>query len=106
MLDEYRLGNFNENTMEEMDKRRQETGFIKRSRQLDPQCRNAPISFSAGAGCQRYRDPVEGSDYYKNYFCLAYKIFFRALYGQDKMTWQMTGMKIDNRKQNELDWFK
>ena len=28
MLDEYRLGNFNENTMEEMDKRRQETGFI------------------------------------------------------------------------------
>ena len=76
MLDEYRLGNFNENTMEEMDKRRQETGFIKRSHQLDPQCRECPYFFLCRGGCQRYRDPVEGSNYYKNYFCQAYKSFF------------------------------
>lgn len=92
MLDEYRLGNFNENTMEEMDKRRQETGFIKRSRQLDPQCRECPYFFLCRGGCQRYRDPVEGSDYYKNYFCLAYKIFFEHCMDRIK-DMAKTGMK-------------
>ena len=32
MLDEYRLGNFNENKMKEMDKKREDIRFIERSR--------------------------------------------------------------------------
>ena len=92
MLDEYRLGNFNENTMEEMDKRRQETGFIKRSHQLDPQCRECPYFFLCRGGCQRYRDPVEGSNYYKNYFCQAYKSFFEHCMDRMKNV-AKTGMK-------------
>ena len=92
MLDEYRLGNFNENTMEEMDKRRQETGFIKRSHQLDPQCRECPYFFLSRGGCQRYRDPVEGSNYYKNYFCQAYKSFFEHCMDRMKNV-AKTGMK-------------
>ena len=31
VLDEYRLGNFNENTLEEIDRKRHEIGFVKRS---------------------------------------------------------------------------
>ena len=92
VLDEYRLGNFNENTMEEMDIRRQETGFIKRSHQLDPRCRECPYFFLCRGGCQRYRDPVEGSSYYKNYFCQAYKIFFEHCMDRMK-TMAETGIK-------------
>ena len=76
MLDEYYLGNFNYNRLEEIDKNRQKIGFIQRSLQLAEECKTCEYFKLCRGGCQRSRDLIPGSRKYKNYFCEGYKIFF------------------------------
>lgn len=83
MLDDYCLGNFNVSRMSEMDEKRREIGFVKRSRKLDPECSRCPYYQLCRGGCQRHRDPVEKEEYYRNYFCKGYKLFFEKC--SDKM---------------------
>lgn len=78
MLDEYRLGNFNENRLDDMDRRRKEIGFVERSAKLDASCRSCPYHFICRGGCFRNRDYLETSDTYRNYFCESYRMFFDA----------------------------
>lgn len=75
MLDEYRLGNFNENRLAEIDEQRRKIKFIDRSRLLDPKCKECAHYFLCRGGCQRHRDPVANTEYYRNYFCEGYKMF-------------------------------
>ena len=77
VLDKYRLGNFNENTLEEIDRKRHEIGFVKRSHRLDPQCRECPYFSLCRGGCRRSRDTDLPGGYDRNYFCEGYKIFFK-----------------------------
>lgn len=80
MLDEYRLGNFNEDRLDHINQRRQKLGFVERSRKLDAACKNCPYYKLCRGGCQRHRDFDSASGLYRNYFCQSYRIFFDACY--------------------------
>lgn len=84
MLDEYCLGNFNQDRLDQIDRRRKEIGFIERSYKLTKKCENCPYYRLCRGGCQRNRDfdPVIGL--YENYLCDGYKIFFDHCY--DRIT--------------------
>ncbi len=78
MLDEYRLGNFNVNRIDEINDRRNEIGFVERSRKLKKECRECTYYPICRGGCQRNRDLDLRSGEYKNYFCESYRMFFDA----------------------------
>lgn len=76
VLDEYRLGSILTDSFESLDARREELGFISRSRELHPDCRACPYLALCRGGCYRERVAVPGSDVPKNRFCAAYLKFF------------------------------
>ena len=78
MLDDYRLGNFNENCMDEINARRGEIKFVERSFQIEESCRTCEYFHLCRDGCQRNRDLVKETGRYRNYFCESYKMFFEA----------------------------
>lgn len=78
MLDEYLLGNFNQDTFARTDERRREIGFVERSRKLAPHCRACRYHWICKGGCQRNRDYIPKTDSYENYFCESYRMFFDA----------------------------
>ncbi len=82
MLDEYRLGNFNEDRLEVLNHARENLGFLQRSLKLDPACRQCPYYHLCRGGCQRLRDPGPDGAYYQNYFCRSYRIFFDRYYDE------------------------
>jgi uncharacterized protein len=84
MLDEYRLGNFNANQMEEINAKRKEIGFVERSLLLDEECKACEYFHICHGGCQRNRDLNELTGKYQNYFCESYKMFFAACLPQMK----------------------
>ncbi len=79
VLDQWRLGNVNENTFEEMDRRRDELGFMQESMRMPEECRTCRWTALCRNGCRRNRRMGEGEDG-KNYFCSAYKGFFEYAY--------------------------
>ena len=78
MLDEYRIGNLNEQRMGEIEKKRCGIGFLERSLQLTKACRECRYHALCRGGCQRNRDWNEGLSGYENYFCESYRMFFDA----------------------------
>lgn len=82
MLDEYCVGNFNTNRFSEIEDNRTKIGFIEESRKLNPKCRACRHYKLCKGGCQRHRDRSPDSDYYENYFCEGYQLFFEQCYGK------------------------
>lgn len=78
VLDEYKLGNFNENRLEQIDARRKEIGFVERSFKLDEKCGACRYYRMCRGGCQRNRDFCTDTGSYHNYFCEGYQMFFDA----------------------------
>ena len=78
VLDEYKLGNFNTNQLDSIDRKRAEIGFIERSKKLKKSCLSCPYFSICRGGCQRNRDLDMASGLYVNYFCESYKMFFDA----------------------------
>ncbi len=78
MLDDYCLGNFNDTRLQQMDARRKEIGFIEKSFQIDPACKTCEHYALCRGGCMRCRDYYSEGDYYTNYFCEGYRMFFDA----------------------------
>ncbi len=78
MLNDYCLGNFNENRLDEIDARRKEIGFLERSLKLDPDCKHCAYYRLCRGGCQRNRDWAPEIQAYQNYFCQSYRMFFDA----------------------------
>ena len=76
MLDQWRLGNFVTDTVADIDRRRQELGFIQRSVRLAEGCRECRWYPPCRGGCVRDREPGPG----ENYLCGAYKAFFPYAY--------------------------
>lgn len=76
MLDEYRLGNFNENRLDHINEKRIESGFIQRSQNLSQACRACQYYEICRGGCQRSRDFNPQTGCYDNYFCAGYQMFF------------------------------
>lgn len=78
MTDEYRLGNFNENRLDEIDAKRREISFWERSLLLDQSCKLCTYYSLCKGGCQRNRDWNPETKTYQNYFCQSYRMFFDA----------------------------
>ena len=77
MLDEYRLGNFNTESLADIDRKRRQTGFLERSLMISDACRRCAYGTVCRGGCFRNRiKDISGK--YLNSFCPAYKIFFEA----------------------------
>lgn len=76
MTDEYKLGNLNTNRLADLDKKREEIGFIRRSLQVSDECKSCKYFKICRAGCQRSRDYIKSTGMYENYFCKGYKMFF------------------------------
>lgn len=79
VLDTYRLGNVNDNSVSEMDKRREKIGFVARSERLPDDCRECRWLKLCRGGCYRERIPY-GNDVPKNRFCDSYRQFFAYSY--------------------------
>ena len=75
MLDRYCLGNFNEDRMEDIDRKREEIGFIKNSLIQDEECKACPYHPLCRGGCRRNRD-LSREGLGRNYFCESYRMFF------------------------------
>lgn len=80
MLDEYCLGNFNINRLDEINDRRNKIGFLERSHKLKQECRECTYYSICRGGCQRNRDLDLLSGEYGNYFCESYRMFFDACF--------------------------
>ena len=76
MTDEYRLGNFNEHRLDEIDAKRREISFLERSLLLDQSCKLCTYYSLCKGGCQRNRDWNPETKTYQNYFCQSYRMFF------------------------------
>lgn len=76
MTDEYGIGNFNVDRMENIDVWRREIGFVERSNKLSPACHKCEFYVLCRGGCQRNRDYDTSTETYHNYFCESYRIFF------------------------------
>ncbi len=79
VLDDYKLGNFNEDRLPEIDAKREEIGFVQRSLKLPQECKECKWFRLCKGACYRNRMTEEGGDG-RNYFCEAYKGFFEYSY--------------------------
>lgn len=75
-VDEYCLGNYNENTIDELTGSERAKRFVRESLEWDEACGSCPWVALCRNGCRRHRvqDPESGRS--RNYFCRGYKIFF------------------------------
>lgn len=75
VMDEYRIGNLNEDDYETIDKNGMENGFLQESLDIPDQCRQCQYYPICRGGCRRNR---MGQPDHLNYFCKSYKMFFGA----------------------------
>ena len=76
MLDEYKLGNINTDSYQDLDNKRKELNFIGKSCHIDPECRACKYLQICRGGCRRDRDDFTSETLHKNYFCQSFKDFF------------------------------
>ena len=76
MLDEYKLGNINENSVSAIDRRRVEIVFLKSSEETVAACRSCTYFPICRGGCSRNRSLNE-QGVYMNYFCPGYQMFLK-----------------------------
>lgn len=75
VLDQYKLGNLREESFEDIQRRRQEIGFIETSCQVASECRGCKWYPICRGGCRRDREQPDGT-LGRNYYCSAYQGFF------------------------------
>ena len=80
MLDEWKLGNFLTDTVEDVDRRRDALGFIQMSIDVNQTCQKCKWFPLCRGGCRRDREPMVDGKLQKNYFCEAYSQFFEYAY--------------------------
>ena len=74
-LDQYRLGNILSNSWAELDRGREELGFVETSLRVPEECKNCQWYPLCRNGCRRDRR-VEEDRLGRNYYCRAYAGFF------------------------------
>ncbi len=84
-VDEYCIGNFNENTFAEIQKKREDIRFVERSEKLSDQCRRCEYYRLCRGGCQRNRIFDPGTGTYHNYFCKSYQMLLSQFSALQKM---------------------
>ena len=84
VLDKYRLGNYNSESIQELLGTENAADFVKESRKLCEDCHNCEWYSLCRGGCRRHRVKDKESGLYKNYFCESYKAFFGQCGGRMK----------------------
>lgn len=79
-LDEWKLGNILDHSVQEMDERRDQSGFIAMSEKQPEQCLSCKWFVLCRNGCRRNCEPVRDGMRSVNYFCSAYREFFEYAY--------------------------
>ena len=75
VLDEFKVGNINESTFEELFKNEAEMRFLRTSLAVDEKCKVCRYFKICRGGCRRHKElTAEGN--YENRFCESYKYFF------------------------------
>lgn len=77
VLDDYCLGNLNETSMANIQKKREEIHFIERSNNHSKECKSCKWFYICRGGCYRSREGERD-----NYFCEGYRMFFEECYPQ------------------------
>lgn len=80
VLDEYYLGNFNINRIEDIYKKRAKLQFIEHSLRLSERCIQCRYYRLCRGGCQRNREWNADTQVYENYFCEGYRFFWEKYY--------------------------
>ncbi len=88
-LDQWRLGNIQENSFEEMDEKRDELGFIQWSMRQQEDCQKCRWFGLCRNGCRRNREPVTVEHTNRNYFCKSYQMFFEYAYPRLEEIYQL-----------------
>ncbi len=83
VLDEFKIGNIIENSLEDMASCDVARGFLERSRLVPDECKICEHAYLCRNGCMRDRIKIEDGSY-KNYYCASYKKFFSARIEQMK----------------------
>ena len=78
VLDPYKMGNFREDTVEEMAKKGRESHFLDPSLTPALECQTCPYLFLCRGGCRRNRTELPNGELGLNYFCPSYRAFFDA----------------------------
>ena len=76
VLDSYRLGNVNQDSFEDLDRRRHDLRFMEESLEQDEKCHTCPHFVWCRGGCKRYREPRTNGRLGRNVFCESYERFF------------------------------
>lgn len=76
VLDEYKLGNFNENKVSDFFENERAKAFIEQSKLISNTCKACPYYFLCRGGCRRSRIKEPESGAYRSYFCESYRMFF------------------------------
>lgn len=88
-LDQWRLGNIQENSFEEMDEKRDGLGFIQWSMRQQEDCQKCRWFGLCRNGCRRNREPVTAEHTNRNYFCKSYQMFFEYAYPRLEEIYQL-----------------
>lgn len=75
VLDEYKLGNLNFDSFEDIERKRKEIGFIEKSEKIEDKCRECKWYPLCRGGCRRDREKADGT-LGLNYYCSSYEAFF------------------------------
>lgn len=78
VLDKYRMGSIQENSMEELTENGSRLGFVEASLNTAEACQKCPYGFLCRGGCRRNRQLDQAGTLGENYFCPAYQKFFQA----------------------------
>ena len=88
-LDQWRLGNIQENNFEEIDEKRDGLGFIQWSMRQQEDCQKCRWFGLCRNGCRRNREPVTAEHTNRNYFCKSYQMFFEYAYPRLEEIYQL-----------------
>lgn len=77
VLPEYRLGNYVENSMDEIFRQLLRTDFLSAAATHPPECTQCRYYALCRGGCRRNRDIAPGQPLEKDYFCQSYQMFYR-----------------------------
>ncbi len=80
VLDKWKLGNFNTDTIEQMITKRNELEFIELSHHIPDECKSCKWFPLCRNGCRRNCEPVSIEERKVNYFCESYKKFYEYAY--------------------------
>lgn len=80
VMDEYKIGNLIEDDFKVLDENRSALDFINQSQVKDSGCLKCKWYRLCHGGCRRDRDQFENGKMGRNYFCTAYKGFFKYTY--------------------------